>query len=167
MNIKVDPITFQAIEAAGYGISGDIGGLRRTAYYTPDGRVIKAIPNMRDYVLKNKDGKVIDSGTRDGNLDRGWLLQMPQIKKLFCPSCDRWHDTQAEVKACKVTQDRMIAKMAAKTKREETDKTVDLEQQVAELKAMVEKLLEAQGGKLFQPSDNERPEDATAAGIPA
>ena len=140
MNIKVDPITFQAIEAAGYGISGDIGGLRRTTYYTPDGRVIKAIPNMRDYVLKNKDGKVIDSGTRDGNLDRGWLLQMPQIKKLFCPSCDRWHDTQAEVKACKVTQDRMIVKMSAKAKKEIADENHDKDIKIDELTQKVEAL---------------------------
>ena len=132
-----------AIEAAGYGISGDIGGLKRTTYYTPDGRIMKAIPQIRDYIIKDKDGKVISNGTRDANLDRGWLSQMPQVKKLFCPTCDRWHDTQVELKACKVQQDKMIERMFIKTKQEEVDKTVVLEQKVAELTALVEKLLEA------------------------
>lgn len=131
-----------AIDAAGFGISGDIGGLKRTTYYTPDGRTIKAFPNIRDYVIR-RNGEVTESGTRDANLDRGWLLQMPQIKKLFCPNCDQWHDTQIEIEACKIQQDKMIKKFTIKTKREEVDKTVALEQKVAELTAMVEKLLEA------------------------
>ena len=140
-----------AIEAAGYGISGDIGGLKRTTYYTPDGRIIKAIAQTRDYIIKDKDGRVIENGSRDANLDRGWLLQMPQVKKLFCPTCDRWHDTHVEVEACKIAQDKMLERLSAKTKQEETDRTTELEQQVAELKAMVEKLLEVQGGKVLQP----------------
>lgn len=134
MSINLTP----AIEAAGFGISGDIGGLRRTIYYTPDGRVIKAIPQIRDFIIRNKEGKVTGNGTRDANLDKGWLLTMPQIKKLFCPTCDRWHDTSKEVGDCKIAQDKMIKRMTVKVKREDTDKTVALEQQVAELKAMVE-----------------------------
>ena len=135
-----------AIEASGYGLSGDIGGLRRTIYYTPDGRIVRALPQIREYVKRNKEGSVIENGTRDANLDKGWLLQMPEVKKLFCSSCDRWHDTRVEVEACKIQQDKMIGKMATKTKKEETDKMIALEQKVIELTALVEKLLKAQGG---------------------
>lgn len=131
-----------AIESAGFGISGSIGGIPRTIYYTPDGRIKKAIPQMRDYVVKDKEGKVIKSGTRDANLDKGWLLYMPKEKKLFCPTCDMWHDTQIEVDACKVAQGKMIEKMFKKARKEEVNKTESLEQKVAELTALVEKLLE-------------------------
>ena len=138
-----------AIEVAGFGLSGDIGGLRRTTYYTPDGRVMKAIPQIRGFVIKDKDGKVIETGTRDANLDRGWLSQMPQVKKLFCPYCDRWHDTQVEIEACKIQQDKMLERFAKQTKQEQVDETESLRQQVTELKTIVEKLLEAQSGKIL------------------
>lgn len=140
MSIKMTP----AIEAAGYGISGSIGGLPRTTYYTPDGRTIKAIPNMRERVRKDKDGNVIWHGTVDANLDKGWLLQMPEVKKPYCKFCDRWHDTTVEVEACGVTQAKMIERLAKKTQEEVTDRTTELEQKVADLEAMVKKLLEVQ-----------------------
>ena len=151
MTIVISPAKFKVIETVGYGISGDIGGLQKQTYYTPDGRVIKAIPQIRGWIKKDAKGNGIESGTRDANLDKGLLLEKPKELKLFCPHCDRWHDTQVEVEACKIQQDKMIELMTKKTKEEEIDKTVALEQQVAELKAMVEKLLEAQGGKVLQP----------------
>ena len=141
----------QAIERAGFGVSGDIGGLPRTTYYTPDGRIIRAIPNIREYTVKNKDGDVIHSGTRDANLDKGWLLSSPSTPKLFCRTCDGWHDTQEEIKACGVERTRFINVMEVKAKQEETDKTASLEQKVAELTAMVEKLMEdKRNGTLLQ-----------------
>ena len=143
-----------AIKQAGYGLSGDIGGLPRTTYYTPDGRAIKAFPDTREFV-KRQGGKVVGTGTRDANLDKGWLLSPPLELKQFCPTCDRWHDTKAEISACKRNQTRLVAQMTLKVKREETDKTLDLEQQVARLTALVEKLMEGKNGGILQSTTNE------------
>ena len=129
-----------AIETLGYGLSGEIGGLPRQTYFTPDGRVIKAIPALREYVIKDKEGKVTDSGMRDANLDRGWLLKPPVNPKLFCQGCDRWHDTPEEVEECGHQQNGFIEKIGVKAKKEEFDKVSALEQQVANLTALVEKL---------------------------
>ncbi len=93
-------VTEQEVEKTGYGITGDIGGIGRHTYYTPDGRRIRAIPAIRDYVLKDKAGKVIESGTRDANYDKGWLPVMPTEVKPHCDGCDNWHNTQEEVDTC-------------------------------------------------------------------
>ncbi len=139
------------IEQVGFGLNGDIGGIPRQTYYTPDGRTIRAIAQMRDWVRKDDKGKVIGSGTRDANLDCGWLLQKPTVLKVFCPTCDKWHDTKAGVKACKVKQGRMIAMALRSANKEEAKKNVGLEQQVAQLQAMVAKLMEGKvDGPLFQ-----------------
>ena len=146
MSIGITP----AIEAAGYGISGDIGGLKRTVYYTPDGRIIRAIPQIRDWVKKNKEGKAIDSGVRDANLDKGWLLQMPQVKKLFCPHCDQWHDTQVEIEACKIQQDKMLERETAVAREELTVESQNKDIKIAVLEAKIEaltKLVEKALGK--------------------
>ena len=140
-----------AIEGAGYGLSGDIGGLRRQVYYTPDGRVIRAFPDTREYVLKDKAGKVVKSGIRDANLDRGWLLSPLTAPKPFCGNCGRWHDTQAEVEACGLRQNSFIAQAERLARQEEADKTSALEKQVAKLTALVEKLSrEVQIGAVLQ-----------------
>lgn len=154
-----------AIESAGYGITGNIGGLLRTIYYTPDGRIIRAFPDIREYV-KKQDGKVIGQGTRDANLDRGWLLSPPVVPKLFCATCDRWHDTQAEIKACEKAQKGLVKRALAneraqkrldeqalaKANQEEKDKTAKLESKVAELTALVNKLMEGKNehGQVLQ-----------------
>jgi len=151
--LKVTP----AIELTGFGISGTIGGLARTTYYTPDGREVRAIPNIRHWVKKDKDGKVIASGIRDANLDSGWLLQKPTLLKLFCATCDKWHDTPSEVKACKTKQDRLIARSLRSANKEEASKTVSLEQKVAALEAKIAKLMEVQPNvrAVFQQPNNE------------
>ena len=136
----------KVIERVSYGLSGDIGGLPRQTYYTPDGRVIKALANMREYVTKDKDGKVISSGTRDANLDQGWLLTKPTKKKNYCRGCDRWHDTAKEVSVCILKQSKFLAVAEAKAKSEVIDKNAALEKKVAELEARINKLLEAKGG---------------------
>jgi hypothetical protein len=133
--MKVTP----AIEASGYGITGDIGGLSKTTYWTPDGRMILSVPSIREYQVK-KDGKVIRQGTRDANLDRGWLLQKPQILKPHCNGCGNWHDTQSEVDACIIKQKEYLDRME-RLAHKEAEKT-SLEKQVADLQEMVKKLLE-------------------------
>ena len=139
--MKVTP----AIEASGYGKSGDIGGLPRQTYYTPDGRTIRAIPSLRAYV-KKKDGKVIETGTRDANYDKGWLPIMPTELKPHCPHCGEWHDTQEEIDACAIEAEKRTKwgdKLARKYKKQESDDITGLKSEIDELKEMVKKLTEA------------------------
>jgi len=135
-----------AIESSGYGISGDIGGLPRQTYYTPDGRVIKAIPSIREYVIKAEDGKVIKSGTRDANYGKGWLPVMPSELKLYCAGCDMWHDTQGEVDTCIVEKNKQVDKLGKKAVKQNEDEIDALKKEVAELKEMVKKLTEVKNG---------------------
>jgi len=143
MTLRISPERMRQIEAVEYGLSGDIGGLPRTTYYTPDGRVIRAIPSIH----VNKAG-----GSRDANLDKGWLLQPPTVLKPFCKACDRWHDTQEQVEACIAKQQEFTKRMEKQTLQEEQDKTSALEKEVAELKTLVKQLLEAKGGQVLQPA---------------
>ena len=140
----------EVIKKSGYGISGDIGGIGRQTYYTPDGRRIRAIPNMRDYIMKDKDGKVIESGTRDANYDRGWLPVMPKDPKPHCDGCDNWHNTEAEVKTC-ITKKNADAKRwekwaKEKQKGEAFEQGKEMESmrvEMLELKGMVHELTQA------------------------
>lgn len=134
------------IETAGFGITGDIGGLPRTTYYTPDGRVIKAIPGLRDYVLRDKDGRVIGSGTRDANYDKGWLPAMPTELKLYCSGCDMWHDTQEEIDACIAKKSKWVNALGKKVMKQNGDDVETLRKEVAELKEMLQKALEVKSG---------------------
>ncbi len=145
------------IESAGYGLSGDIGGLPKKTYYTPDGRTIKMVPAIREFVKKDKDGKVIETGTRDANLDK-WLETPPQVKQLQCQWCSRWHRTQVEINRCRQQYEKLVAVSLNKAKLEEQEKTVSLEKEVAELKMKLDrmmKLMEAQHGAILQPETNE------------
>jgi ribosomal protein L44E len=128
------------IKHIGYGLSGDIGGLPKQTYYTPDGRVIKAIPCMREFVRKDKDGNVIEGGTRDANYDKGWLPVMPTELKLYCRGCDKWHDTQEEVDECTKRQQKLVNKLSAKARKQyaEEEKSKDLE--IEELNKKIEAL---------------------------
>lgn len=135
--MKVTP----SIEKTGYGLSGDIGGLSKTTYYTPDGRIVRTFPSIREYVRKN-NGKVTETGTRDANLDKGWLLFAPTEFKPYCSGCDRWHDTQEEVTACIDRQQKFIDEKEREAKKEVADKTSELETKVATLEALVKKLME-------------------------
>ena len=140
--MKVTP----AIDQIGYGLSGDIGGLPKNTYYTPDGRVIRAIAAMREYVVKDKDGKVIGTGTRDANLDFGWLLTPPKELKPHCRTCDRWHDTLEEIEQCGQTQAGFIARVTRKAKKEADSErknvVANLERKIAKLEKLVTKLAE-------------------------
>lgn len=142
--MKVTP----TIEKAGYGVSGDIGGLPRQTYYTPDGRTVKAIPSLREYVKKD-NGKVVETGQRDANYDKGWLPIMPTVLKPHCSHCGEWHDNQEEIDACAIRIKKQIEwgdRIAKKFKKQETDELGDLKKEVAELKEMLEKALEVKGG---------------------
>jgi hypothetical protein len=136
------------IEKAGYGITDYFGGVPKQTYYTPDGRMIIAIPQMREF-NRQKGGRVVGSGTRDANLDKGWLLSKPTVLKPYCKGCDRWHDTQDEVTTCvkkqKIYLDRMnqLAKKELVKDQQAKDSTIEnLSKEVNELKDMVKKLLE-------------------------
>lgn len=142
--MKVTP----AIEASGYGVSGHIGGLPRQTYYTPDGRTVQAIPSMREYVKKD-NGKVTETGTRDANFDKGWLPIMPIELKPHCSHCGNWHDNQEGIDACAARIKEQTAwgdRIARKAKKQETDDMTSLKSEIDELKEMVKKLTEVQGG---------------------
>ena len=137
----------QAERGSGTVFSGEIGASPRKRYYTPDGRVIFSIPAIRDYVRKDRDGKIIEQGTRDANLDKGWFLQKPQVLKMFCRHCDEWHDTQVEIDACAVRMSKMIEFHATKAREEMVEENANkdirieaLSQKVEALTALVEKL---------------------------
>lgn len=141
-----------AIESATFGLSGDIGGLKYQTYWTPSGDMRRAVPSMRDFVRKNAKGEIIEQGTRDANLDKGWLLTKPEILKIHCLFCDKWHDTQDEVDACqeielpkKIEFDRKITAQAREEMAEEAkNQTIvisKLEAKVAELTKLVEGFL--------------------------
>ena len=153
VNVNITP----AIREAGYGMDkafttpgapdGVMDGIPRTVYYTPDGRTIRTMPSLREYTKRDARGNVIESGIRDANLDRGWLLTRPEKLLPFCQTCDRWHDTQAEVAACAQEGAKFIRRMDGqvrteqrKNKRKESDKITGLEKQIAELKAMIEQM---------------------------
>ncbi len=150
----------QALENTGYGLGGDIGGLERRTYYTPDGRRIRAIPGWRQFVRKDAAGKVIDSGTRDANLGKGWLLEPPKELKLYCRHCDRWHDTEAAIEACRTAQVQFIARATQKEHEEQTkvetavaDEMAALKRELAQMKAVLQTLKgDVTSGKILQSS---------------
>lgn len=140
--------TKQSIKRAGFGISGDVGGLPRKTYYTPDGRIIRAIPSMREY--RRKNGGDWEEGTRDANYDKGWLSEMPEKLKPYCSGCDNWHNTEEEIKGCIRVKEAKAKKweaFARKFKKEDSaakeEEIVSLKNDVSELKDMVAKLLES------------------------
>jgi len=112
------------------------GGQPRKVYYRPDGQVVKSIPAYREW-SKKEDGEIL-TGTRDANYDRGWLDAPPKEPKLTCPHCRKWHDTDEEIAACKVKQQRLIdwgLKYAKQHHPEAFEKT-----DVADLRAQIERL---------------------------
>lgn len=140
----------KTVEAVGYGISGDIGGIPRQTYYTPDGRTVQAIPSIREYV-KREDDKVIETGTRDANYDKGWLPTMPTELKPHCSHCGEWHDNQEEIDACAVRIKKRTEwgnRLARKYRKEEHEDIVSLKSEIDELKEMVKKLTEVKSGNL-------------------
>ncbi len=140
-------IKAQAV-AQGFAKSGDVGGQPKQTYWTPDGRQIRAMPDMHEYAKKNGKGEIIESGLRDANLDSGWLTSKPQVLQLYCNGCDMWHKTPQEVKECrakKLASSRKWQHIAKKELKKESgdDGRIDrLESAVSELTVMMKKLLE-------------------------
>ena len=130
------------IKAQGYA---DIGGLKKTRYWTPDGREILAVSAMRTYNIV-KDGKVTGSGVRDANLD-SWLSEKPANPKPHCPHCDKWHDTQKEIVSCgnkkKAFQDRQdkLSQKMQPAKEDLRAKVDSLESDISDIKSLLTKLL--------------------------
>jgi hypothetical protein len=92
--------TKQEAARTGAAVSGVWGGPQKQRYYTPTGEEIYSIPSWREFTRKGPDGKILEQGTRDANLDKGWSLSLPTELKVACPGCSKWHDTQQEVDAC-------------------------------------------------------------------
>ena len=136
--------TKQQIAELGYGLAGDIGGQHKQRYWTPDGREILTQPSLRTYI-KKENGKVVESGVRDANLDKGWLSQPPTNPKLRCFHCDRWHDTKEEIDQCgakKKAFDTKYMKRAKKDVGKNGDEVAELRNEMSEMKELLEKLLE-------------------------
>lgn len=137
----------EQIRKQGYASTGGIPKMR---YWTPDGRQIEAIPSMREFNRKDENGDVIGSGTRDANLDKGWLLQPPQDPKPYCGGCDKWHDTDEEIIQCiadKGTNTREWDDWARKQVKKDKDiqggEIEELRVEVKELTGMVYELTQA------------------------
>lgn len=136
-------------DTADVSFKGYIGGIKKTRYWTPDGREILAVPSIREYVRRDANGKVIETGERDANLDKGWLIQPPQNPKLRCIHCDKWHDTEEEIVQCKIDRDKRFGKLAKKImvkKGSSSDEVSELRKEVTELKDMFKQLMEKLGG---------------------
>jgi len=146
--MTIPPEAAQQIKDLGYGITGEIGGHSKQTYWTPDGRAIKTQPSIRSWIRKDKDGKVIDSGTRDANLDNGWLLQPPIEPKLYCPNCDKWHDTKEGVEKCSKSKKALEA-MYARTAKEQRKDTGEKDEEISQLKAEMSEI-KAMLGKLLE-----------------
>ena len=121
------------------GIPGWLKGQPKQKYWTPDGREILSSPSIHGQS---------DGSTRDANLDKGWLLVPPTKKKLYCPFCQRWHDTKVQITTCGKNRSTFVSKHAKKAisefkKTENENET--LRQEVAELKELVNKLLKSKG----------------------
>ncbi len=133
-------MSFTAEETKELGKQGyaSIGRTPKIAYYTPDGRRVMALPDMRTY--SNDNG----GGVRDANFDRGWLADMPSELKPYCPHCDLWHDTEKGVTECgrnKKTADAKWQKKAKKELQKESGRLDKLEGDMGEIKDLLQKLL--------------------------
>jgi len=133
-----DTATKEQIAEQGFGITGSLGGQPKRTYYTPDGRVIKALPDIHAY----RKGQ--ESGERDANYDKGWLPTMPSTPELYCPHCDRWHPTQEEVDKCGEKKKRFDTKWQKKAAKEvNPDARIEaLESELSDIKGMLKQLLE-------------------------
>ena len=143
-----DIATKEQIAEQGYGKTGDIGGQPKQAYWTPDGRKIKAMPDVHEYTRGN--GTKIETGTRDANLDKGWLLAKPEKFQLHCPHCDQWHPTQEEIDGCRRKKQNFDARWSKKARKEYGHENAGvkvelsgLKKDMVDLKKTVESLVNA------------------------
>jgi len=127
-----------------------IGGQPKQRYYTPDGRLIFAMPDIHEY-QQTSNGEVIAQGLRDANLDRGWLLTRPENLQIHCEACDRWHPTQKEVNACIKKKTAFTKKWEAKAKKDlpqdASAEIAEMKTEMKELKSMFSQILKRLGDK--------------------
>ena len=140
--------TRRQLDSQGTALAGVWGGPKKQRYYTPSGDEVWAIPSIREWVRKDENGQIADQGTRDSNLDKGWLLAPPTDLMLHCRGCDKWHEAQADVDKCVEAKDRVAKQWEARAKKQlggeargSTEEVAALTIQVEELKAMVTQLL--------------------------
>ena len=143
----------ETLRNSGFIKAGDIGGQPKQTYWTPDGREIRALPDMNEYSLKDANGKTIRSGVRDANLDKGWLMQKPVELKPYCPHCDAWHDNQEGIDACGRKKAQFMRKCIKEIDKE-PDRIAKLENDMSELKGLLKQLLEVQIGNFLQSKGN-------------
>jgi len=136
-------------ESAGINQTGQIGGQPKQKYYTPDGSIIFAMPDIHEYQQTSK-GKVVAQGLRDANLDRGWLLSKPEKLQIYCGGCDKWHPTQKEVNACIKKKSAFTKEWEAKAKKDlpkdASAEMAEMKTEMKELKTMFSEVLEKLGG---------------------
>ena len=139
----------EGLETVGAVITkAPFGGPERRTYYTPAGEEIKAIPAIREWVRRDENGKVIQNGKRDANLDKGWLTEPPAVKQFYCKGCDKWHPTERAVLVCIDKSKQDVEALTARALKEvETENTaiegrVDkLEAGLSRIEALLQKLV--------------------------
>ena len=143
----------QELEIQGYTMSPMWGGPKKKKYYTPDGREVWKVPSLREYAVK-KDGKIIEEGTRDANYDQGLIDVLPEVLKVYCGGCDKWHDTDKEVAACIKSRQNLYKREEKKARKRLGLADTSLEQRVQDLTELVRQLLEEKNiGTMVQQSD--------------
>ena len=146
--------TKQEAARTGAAVSGGWGGPQKQRYYTPTGEEVYSIPSWREFVRKNSDGKILEQGTRDANLDKGWSLSLPTELKVACPGCSKWHDTAKEVDACvdkkaEVTAqwERKALEQQPQSQDADTEGRLDkLEEGLSDIKALLQQALGVKDG---------------------
>lgn len=161
-----------ALESAGCYAGAISGGPKKMRYWKPCGCEVITTPSWREYVLRDKNGKVVGDGTRDANYDKGWLPTPPQAKKLCCTHCDEWHDTPEEIEACGAKRAALIQKSytqavkehgTPKPREQASDRLDRLEQSVAQLTGMMKQFMEVMSGKVLQQQTDDRQDTCGSA----
>jgi len=151
--------TKQEAARTGAAVSGVWGGPQKQRYYTPTGEEVYSIPSWREFTRKGPDGKILEQGTRDANLDKGWSLSLPTELKVACSGCGKWHDTEEEVNACIETRTAQMARWqredddarAEKNNAEQNSADVEgplnkLEEGLSDIKSLLQQALGVKNG---------------------
>ena len=144
--------TKQKAARTGAAVSPVWGGPQKQRYYTPTGEEVFSIPSWREFIRKGPDGKIVEQGTRDANLDKGWSLSLPTELKVACPGCSKWHDTEEEVDACVEKKAVLVAQWERKALEQQPqgqdtdieDRLGKLEEGLSDIKTLLQQAL---GGK--------------------
>ena len=146
--------TKQEAARTGAAVSGVWGGPQKKRYYTPTGEEVYSLPSWREFVRKDSDGRILEQGTRDANLDKGWSLSLPTELKVACPGCSKWHATAKEVDACVDKQAEVAAQWERKALEQQPqsqdadmeDRLGKLEEGLSDIKALLQQALGVKNG---------------------